>query len=95
MSEFGWGYKIPVSSSEFFTIVLATAAKTSRIFDVSVACVMLQLCNELFPEGKRLERGLLRVHAELCPICLHEPPQDVLGRLIHVRSTRVFLEVLL
>ena len=32
---------MPVSSSEFLTIVLATAAKTSRIFDVSVACVML------------------------------------------------------
>ena len=33
---------MPVSSSEFLTIVLATAAKTSRMFDVFVACVMLQ-----------------------------------------------------
>ena len=42
----GWNYKMPVSSSEFFIIVLATAAKTSRIFDVSVACVMLQWSRE-------------------------------------------------
>ena len=35
-------YKMPVSSSEFFIIVLATAAKTSRMFEVSVACVILQ-----------------------------------------------------
>lgn len=41
MSEPGRGYKMPVSSSEFLIIVLATAAKTSRMFDVSVACVML------------------------------------------------------
>jgi hypothetical protein len=41
VSECEWDYKMPVSSSEFLIIVLATAAKTSRIFDVSVACVML------------------------------------------------------
>lgn len=51
MSECGWGYKMPVSSSEFFSIVLATAAKTNRMFDVSVACVMLQQRNEVLRNG--------------------------------------------
>ena len=43
-------YKMPVSSSEFFIIVLATAAKTSRMFEVSVACVMLQITIRFCPQ---------------------------------------------
>lgn len=94
MSECGWGYKIPVSSSEFLIIVLATAAKTSRMFDVSVACVMLQWSIR-FCDPTRRRGHSLRIHAELCSVCLHEPPQDILGRLVYIRSTRVLLEVLL
>ena len=39
----GWGgdYKMPESLRAFCNIVSFTAAKTSRIFDVSVACVRL------------------------------------------------------
>jgi hypothetical protein len=36
------GYRIPESLSAFCNIVSLTAAKTSRIFDVSVACVRLR-----------------------------------------------------
>lgn len=35
------GYRIPESLSAFCSIVSFTAANTSRIFDVSVACVRL------------------------------------------------------
>src|SRR4051812_30018688 len=35
-------YKIPESFSAFWSMVSFTAAKTSRIFEVSVACVKLE-----------------------------------------------------
>jgi hypothetical protein len=37
----GSGYRIPESFNAFCNIVSLTAAKTSRMFDVSVACVRL------------------------------------------------------
>jgi hypothetical protein len=37
-------YRIPESLSAFCRIVSLTAAKTSRIFVVSVACVRLSIC---------------------------------------------------
>ena len=85
---------MPVSSSEFLIIVFATAAKTSRMFDVSVACVMLQWIIR-FSNSMRRPGHSLWIHAELCSIRLHEPPQDILGRLIYIRPTRVLLKVLL
>ena len=42
---------------------------------------------------RRRRRHLLRIHAELCPVRLHKPPQDIFGRLVHIRPTRVLLEV--
>jgi hypothetical protein len=43
-------YNMPESFSAFCNIVSFTAAKTSRIFDVSVACVRLHLLADRFPE---------------------------------------------
>ena len=83
---------MPVSSSEFFIIVLATAAKTSRMFDVSVACVILQWMVR-FRVLSRRQGHLLWVYTKLCPVGLHKPPQDVLGCLVRIRPTRVLLEV--
>ena len=37
------GYRMPESLSAFCNIVSFTAAKTNRMFDVSVACVKLQI----------------------------------------------------
>ena len=41
MPRYGWGQKMPASWSEFFIIVLETAATTSRMFEVSIAWVTL------------------------------------------------------
>jgi len=41
MSDCARGHKIPVSSSRLRHIVLEIAAIMSRVFDVSVLCVML------------------------------------------------------
>ncbi len=96
------GQRIPESFSAFCSIVSFTAANTSLIFDVSVACVRLgnkrsapsapapECANE---KRKRPYGHSLRVYAEPRPICLHEPPQDVLRRLVNIGPARVLGEV--
>ena len=51
--------------------------------------------NSNYPtEGdKRREKYILRIHTQPRPICLHELPQDVLGRLVDIGATRIFWEV--
>jgi len=57
-------HRIPESFSAFCSIVSFTAAKTSRIFVVSVACV--RLGSELAAASKAIEgrrQDVLRIHA--------------------------------
>ena len=44
-------YRMPESFSAFCSIVSLTAAKTSRIFEVSVACVRLRESGEHYQTG--------------------------------------------
>jgi hypothetical protein len=50
----GGDYRMPESFNAFCSIVSLTAAKTSRMFDVSVACV--RLCGSV-----RVSRGYVKV----------------------------------
>lgn len=84
---------MPESFRAFWRMVSLTAAKTSRIFDVSVACVRLDMINT----NTCLIQGrchLLRIQIEVCPIHLVESPQEVLRRPVDVVTTRVVREVI-
>lgn len=53
-----------------------TAAKTRRIFDVSVACVKLAKRSARFiSHTNRSGKGLLWVEVQVCPVDLIEPPE--------------------
>ena len=70
------GYRMPESLSAFCSIVSLTAAKTSRMFDVSVACVRLRwlvLKVRVISDIKIL----LRVEVEMRTIDLIESPEQV------------------
>lgn len=43
--------------------------------------------------GQKTGENILRIHTQPRPICLHELPQDILGRLIDIGATRVLWEV--
>lgn len=58
--------RIPESLSAFCRIVSFTAAKTSRIFDVSVACVRLQMSDLV----KMRARGRLTEGRDSDVLCL-------------------------
>jgi hypothetical protein len=68
-------YKMPESFKAFCNMVSLTAAKTSRMFDVSVACVRLailamrELCMML------CVCVLLWVQVKVCTVDLIKPPQ--------------------
>jgi hypothetical protein len=64
--------RMPESRRAFWRIVSLTAAKTSRIFDVSVACVRLLSVSSQLLLIKR--RYILRVQIEVRSIDLVEPP---------------------
>ena len=75
-------------------MVSLTAAKTSRIFVVSVACVKLRAMSG---SGRKSLGGMdiLGVHAQSRPVCLHEPPKDVLCSFINVGTGGVLRKILL
>lgn len=52
-----FGHRIPESRSALFNIVSLTAANTSRIFDVSVACVRLLAESGQHPHEHASVRG--------------------------------------
>lgn len=85
-------HNIPESLSAFCSIVSLTAAKTSRMFDVSVACVRLSQGQLAFTRSK-LRQHLLWVQIKMCPVHLVEPPEQVLRGAVHVVPTRVVREV--
>ena len=71
-------------------MVSLTAAKTSRIFDVSVACVRLAgLALVLYTK----EEILLRVEVEMCSVDLVESPEEVFRSSVDIIATRVIREV--
>ena len=91
----GFGHhKIPEAFKAFCIIVSFTAANTSRIFVVSVACVRLH-DTKLDHEAGSRERGerLLWVNVEPGSIRLHELQQDELGSFVHVRPANVLRAV--
>lgn len=74
-------------------MVSLTAAKTSRILVVSVACV--RLCTKLAPsEDMRHHRHSLRIEVELGTIHLIEPPEEVFGGSIDVVASGVIREII-
>ena len=69
-------HRIPDAFRAFCIIVSFTAANTSRIFVVSVACVRLKAPSQI-TDGTKRKTGkgrecVLRVNAEPGSICLHE-----------------------
>jgi hypothetical protein len=73
-------------------MVSLTAAKTSRIFDVSVACVRLEwLALVIYIYIK--EEILLRVEVEVCSVDLVESPEQIFGSSVDVISSRVIREI--
>ena len=87
------GHRIPDAFKAFCIIVSFTAANTSRIFVVSVACVRLPRHQIRSRAGLGNEDRVLWVNIEPSSICLHELEQDKLGSFIHVRSTNVLRTV--
>ena len=93
------GYRIPEAFKAFCIIVSFTAAKTSRIFVVSVACVRLQkgqgtkLDHEQEANSRGVEEDALWVNVEPGSICLHELEQDEFGSLVHVWTADVLRTV--
>lgn len=90
---------MPESLSAFCNIVSLTAAKTKRMFDVSVACVKLYALQESasLPLGLHMQHweneDLLRVKIQMCPIDLIESPKQVLRCSVDVVATRVIWKV--
>jgi len=84
---------MPESFRAFCKIVSLTAAKTSRMFDVSVACVRLHVMlaskNIEAPGGSYS----LWVKVQVRPVHLVESPQQVLGRAVDIIATGVIWEV--
>lgn len=78
-------YRIPESFNAFCRIVSFTAAKTRRIFDVSVACVRLRRISTV---GRQETEDIdsLRVKIEMRSVDLVEPPEQILRGTIHVVS---------
>jgi hypothetical protein len=84
----GGRYKMPESFRAFWRMVSLTAAKTSRIFDVSVACVRLKEVSESALEMIR-RKDSLRVEVQMCSVHLIKAPQQILRRSIDVVATGI------
>lgn len=84
-------HNMPESLSAFCSIVSLTAANTSRIFDVSVACVRLSWLG--VHSGGLDMLFLLRVEIQVCPVYLIKSPQQIFGRTVDVVTTRVIWEI--
>jgi hypothetical protein len=84
-------YKMPESFSAFCNIVSFTAAKTRRIFDVSVACVRLQLlAKKVAPWGSI---DILWVEVEMRSIHLVKSPEQIFGGAIHIVASGIVRKV--
>lgn len=86
-------YRMPESFSAFWRMVSLTAAKTSRMLDVSVACVRLASRVSEARVIPATTLHLLWIEVEMCSVDLVEPPEKVLRRPVDVVSTRVVGEV--
>ena len=91
-SSSGWceGYRIPESLRAFCKIVSLTAAKTNRMFDVSVAWVRLSMSAVYLMQR---EHNILGVQIQMRPVHLVEPPEQVFCCAVDVVSPRVVWEV--
>lgn len=92
-------YKMPESFNAFCKMVSLIAANTSRILEVSVACVKLDdqwvrgYNSSIFPFDLEQSMYLLRVDIKFCSIDLAKSPKDILCSLINIRSTRIIREI--
>lgn len=82
-------------------MVSLTAANTSRMFEVSVAWVRLDLVSITIDMGSRFGRGtrffehhLLWIQIEMRPVHLVEPPQQILCSPVHIVASRVVRKVM-
>lgn len=66
---------MPESFSALLRIVSLTAAKTSRMFDVSVACVRLAIVSRFVLLKVRSHNNLLWVEVQVSPVDLIESPE--------------------
>lgn len=89
-----WYQRMPESLSALFRIVSFTAAKTSRMLDVSVACVKLSGKSVNSQQRRASEWHSLWIEVQMRPIHLVEPPEQVLGRLVDIVSAGVVWEVI-
>lgn len=82
---------MPESFSAFWRMVSLTAANTSRMLDVSVACVRLTV----LAIGRRGTKGscVLGIQVQVCTVDLIESPQQVLGSAIYVVATGIIWKV--
>lgn len=83
---------MPESLSAFCKMVSLTAAKTNRMFDVSVACVRLGYVSQC--ESPRRGLCLLGVQIQVCTIDLVESPQEILRCSIDIVATGVVRKVI-
>lgn len=67
-------YRMPESFRAFCNIVSFTAANTSRIFVVSVACVKLYPVRSNTMQTSHDAHDVLWIDTQSRPICLHELP---------------------
>jgi hypothetical protein len=68
---------------------------TNRMLVVSVACMRLSVSSDHHEHKTTSERrDLLRVHAQLRAVGLHEAPQDIFRSLVDVEAGGVLGEVL-
>lgn len=77
-------YNIPESFRAFCSIVSFTAAKTSRMLEVSVACVRLMRSMTAMYDGGMCD--LLGIEVEMSAVNLVKPPKQVLRRTVYVVS---------
>jgi hypothetical protein len=74
-------------------MVSLTAAKTSRIFDVSVACVRLHQTLSRSIRKYRYMKHLLRIQVQMRPVHLVEAPEEILCSSVDIVSSRIIWEV--
>ena len=79
-------HKIPESFSAFWRIVSFTAAKTRRIFEVSVACVRLDNRQQSIMCGVECI-NLLWIEIQVCSVHLVKAPEKIFRRTVHVVTT--------
>ena len=87
-------HKMPDSIKAFCRIVSLTAAKTSLMLPVSVACVKLQYRQQVNGKIPLGAVNLLWVQIKVRSINLVKPPQEILRSPVHVISAGVVREII-